>query len=86
MGRRSDLQLQEPVDAIQNGLDFHLDWGASHFFNQKYQLGLVGYYLQQVSDDLGTPPALDGFRARIAAIGPQVGFLFPLGDMQGYST
>jgi hypothetical protein len=68
----------------QNGMDFHVDWGASHFFNNKLQLGVVGYYLQQVSDDFGTPPALDGFRSRIAGVGPQVGFLFPVGDMQGY--
>jgi hypothetical protein len=76
--------FKNPSTQYQNGLDFHLDWGASHFFDQKFQLGLVGYYFQQVSDDLGTPPALDGFRARIAGVGPQVGFLFPLGEMQGY--
>jgi hypothetical protein len=68
----------------QNGMDFHVDWGASHFFDNKFQLGLVGYYLQQVTDDFGAPPALDGFRSRIAGVGPQVGFLFPVGDMQGY--
>jgi hypothetical protein len=27
---------------------------------------------------------LGGFRSRIAGIGPQVGFLFPVGDMEGY--
>ena len=56
---------------------------VSHFFN-KFQLGLVGYYFQQVTDDFGAPPSLDGFRSRVAGIGPQVGFLFPLGGMQGY--
>ncbi|MGY8664242.1 transporter [Bradyrhizobium sp. UFLA05-109] len=68
----------------QNGVDFHLDWGASHFFDNKLQLGLVGYYLQQVSDDFGAPPALGGFRSRVAGIGPQIGYLFPVGDLQGY--
>jgi hypothetical protein len=68
----------------QNGMDFHVDLGASHFFDNKLQIGVVGYYLQQVTDDFGTPPALDGFRSRIAGVGPQVGFLFPVGDMQGY--
>lgn len=68
----------------RNGLDFHLDWGASHFFNKQFQLGVVGYYFQQVSDDFGAPPALNGFRSRVAGVGPQVGFLFPIGDMQGY--
>jgi hypothetical protein len=68
----------------QNGIDFHFDWGASHFFKNQFQLGLVGYYFQQVTDDFGAPAALDGFRSRVAAVGPQVGFLFPLGNMQGY--
>lgn len=68
----------------QNGMDFHVDWGASHFFSNKVQLGLVGYYLQQVTDDVGAPAALGGFRSRIAGIGPQLGYLFPIGDMQGY--
>ena len=68
----------------QNGIDFHFDWGASHFFNKQFQLGLVGYYFQQVTDDIGTPPSLGGFRSRVAGVGPQVGFLFPVGDAQGY--
>jgi hypothetical protein len=69
----------------QNGVDFHLDWGASHFVTKQVQLGLVGYYLQQVTDDFGAPAALGGFRSRIAGIGPQIGYIFPLGDgLQGY--
>ncbi len=74
--------FKNPDTQYQNGVDFHLDWGASHFFDSKLQLGLVGYYLQQISDDLGTPPALGGFRSRIAGIGPQIGYLFPVGDFQ----
>jgi hypothetical protein len=27
---------------------------------------------------------LNGFRSRVAAAGPQAGFLFPVGNMQGY--
>lgn len=68
----------------QNGIDFHVDWGASNFVTKQFQVGLVGYYLQQVTDDFGAPAALGGFRTRIAGIGPQLGFLFPVGDMQGY--
>lgn len=76
--------FKNPDTQYQNGMDFHLDWGASHFFDNKLQLGLVGYYFQQVTDDFGAPPSLDGFRSRIAGIGPQIGFLFPVADMQGY--
>lgn len=68
----------------QNGIDFHFDWGASHFFTPNIQLGLVGYYFQQISDDIGSGATLGGFRSRVAGVGPQVGFIFPVGDMQGY--
>jgi hypothetical protein len=69
----------------QNGMDFHFDWGASHFFAKQLQLGVVGYYFQQVTDDFGAPTSLGGFRSRIAGIGPQIGYIFPMGDkLQGY--
>ena len=69
----------------QNGMDFHFDWGASHFFGKQLQLGVVGYYFQQVTDDFGAPAALGGFRSRIAGVGPQIGYIFPMGDkLQGY--
>ena len=68
----------------QNGIDFHLDWGASQFLSKQAFVGLVGYAYQQVTDDSGQHPALGGFRSRVLGIGPQVGFLFPVGDMQGY--
>ena len=68
----------------QNGVDFHVDWGASHFLTRQFQLGLVGYYFQQISDDSGAPALLGGFRSRVAGVGPQLGILFPVGDMQGY--
>jgi hypothetical protein len=68
----------------QNGMDFHIDWGASHFITKQVQLGLVGYYLEQVTDDFGAPASLGGFRSRVAGVGPQIGFIFPVGGMQGY--
>ncbi|WP_024575736.1 transporter [Afipia sp. OHSU_I-C4] len=68
----------------QNGVDLHFDWGASHFFSKQFHAGLVGYYFQQITDDTGAGATLGGFRSRLAGIGPQVGFLFPVGDMEGY--
>jgi hypothetical protein len=77
--------FKNPDTQYQNGMDFHVDWGASHFFDNKLQLGLVGYYFQQVTDDFGAPASLDGFRSRVAGIGPQIGYIFPMGDkLQGY--
>jgi hypothetical protein len=68
----------------QSGIDFHVDWGASHFLTKQFQIGVVGYYFQQVTDDFGAPSSLGGFRSRVAGAGPQIGYLFPIGDMQGY--
>jgi hypothetical protein len=68
----------------QNGIDFHVDWGASKFLSKQVFVGLVGYAYQQITDDFGQHPILGGFRSRVLGIGPQIGFLFPVGDMQGY--
>jgi hypothetical protein len=68
----------------QNGIDFHVDWGASQFLSKQVFVGLVGYAYQQITDDSGQNPILGGFRSRVLGIGPQIGYLFPVGDMQGY--
>jgi hypothetical protein len=68
----------------QNGIDFHVDWGMSKFLSKQVFVGLVGYGYQQITDDFGQHPILGGFRSRVVGIGPQIGYLFPMGDMQGY--
>ncbi|NOJ39993.1 SphA family protein [Bradyrhizobium australiense] len=68
----------------QNGIDFHVDWGASQFLSKQIFVGLVGYAYQQITDDFGQHPILGGFRSRVLGVGPQIGYLFPVGDMQGY--
>jgi hypothetical protein len=74
----------------QNGVDFHLDWGASQFLTKQWQVGLVGYLYDQVSGDSGSGDRVGPFESRVVGIGPQIGYLFPLGkldglgEMQGY--
>jgi hypothetical protein len=68
----------------QSGIDFHIDWGASQFLSKQVFVGMVGYAYQQVTDDFGQNPILGGFRSRVVGVGPQIGYLFPIGDMQGY--
>jgi hypothetical protein len=50
------------------------------------QVGLAGYYFQQLTDDHGPGAVLGGFRGMSVGIGPQVGFLFPklFEGYQGY--
>ncbi|HZR88195.1 MAG TPA: transporter [Bradyrhizobium sp.] len=76
--------LKDQTTQYQNGIDFHFDWGASQFLSKQVFVGLVGYLYQQVTDDFGQSPILGGFRSRVVGVGPQVGYLFPVGNMQGY--
>ena len=70
----------------QNGIDFHIDWAASKFLTKTFQVGVVGYYFQQITDDSGPGAVLGGFRGMTVGIGPQVGFIFPnlFEGYQGY--
>lgn len=69
----------------QNGIDFHLDWGASQLVSKTVHVGLAGYYFQQITGDTGAGATLGDFKGRVVGIGPQVGFILPLSkDYQGY--
>ena len=74
-----------PSTHYQNGLDTHLDTGASYFLTKPLNVGLVGYYLQQITGDHGVGAQLGGFISRDAGIGPQLNYFFPVSDkIQGY--
>jgi hypothetical protein len=68
----------------QNGLDWHLDWGASHFVTKTFQIGAVGYFYEQVTPDRGCLATLCPFESRTIGLGPQVGFIFPNPSFQTY--
>jgi hypothetical protein len=68
----------------RNGVDWHVEWGLSQFLSKQLFVGAAGYFYRQISDDSGAPAILGGFRSRVAGIGPQVGYLFPAGNMQGF--
>src|SRR5207249_11734604 len=68
----------------QNGIDFHLDWGAAQFLSKQVFVGLVGYVYDQITPDSGCAPILCPFESRVIGIGPQFGYIFPVGTMQGY--
>jgi len=73
-----------PDTNYQSGIDFHFDWGTSHFMSKQLFVGLVGYVYQQVTDDFGQNPVLGGFRSRVLGLGPQIGYIFPIGDNQAF--
>jgi hypothetical protein len=77
--------LENDHTQYQNGVDMHLDWGASRFLTKQFQLGAVGYFYKQLSCDSGTGDRVGCFESRVAGIGPQLGYIVPLNNQyQGY--
>jgi hypothetical protein len=68
----------------QNGVDFHLDWGTSQYVSKQTFIGVVGYAYQQISADSGSGDRVGAFESRVIGVGPQIGYLFPVGNLQGY--
>jgi hypothetical protein len=69
----------------RNGVDMHLDFGASKFVTKQWQLGIVGYLYQQISCDTGDGDRVGCFKSRVLGLGPQIGYTFPLNeDYMGY--
>ena len=76
--------LENPYTKYQSGIDAHVDLGASKFVSEQLHIGLVGYYYQQITPDRAQPSIPSDFKSRVAAVGPQIGYFFPIGEVQGY--
>lgn len=76
--------LVNPSTGYQNGIDWHLDWGASQFLTKTLQIGAVGYFYDQLTPDRGCLPVLCPFESRTVGVGPQVGIMIPGASMLTY--
>lgn len=73
-----------PSTQYQNGVDMHFDWGASQFLTKQWQVGLVGYAYKDIGCDSGSGDLVGCFQSQVLGVGPQIGYIFPIGGMQGY--
>jgi hypothetical protein len=73
-----------PYTQYQSGTDAHLDWAISPYLNDKFHIGAVGYFYNQISADSGAGARLGSFESRVAGIGPQIGFFIPFFDRESY--
>ena len=53
--------------------------GASQFLSKQLFIGVVGYVYQQLTGDSGSGTELGDFKSRVFGVGPQIGYLFPIG-------
>lgn len=68
----------------QSGIDSHLDWSVSQFLSANWQAGIAGYVYYQLTADSGSGDRVGSFKSQIAAIGPQIGYLFNINKKQAY--
>jgi hypothetical protein len=73
-----------PYTQYRSGTDVHLDWAISPYLSERLHIGAVGYVYDQLTGDNGADPRLGDFRSRVAGVGPQIGFFFPVADRDGY--
>jgi hypothetical protein len=74
--------LINPSTNYQNGIDWHLDWGASQFLSKQVFVGAVGYFYDELTPDRGSAPIFGPIESRVIGVGPQLGFIFPMGPSQ----
>lgn len=70
----------------RNGIDSHLDYDLSKFFTKQLQGGIAGYVYYQLTPDTGAGNFVGAFKSGIAAIGPELGYLFKVGNKQWYAN
>jgi hypothetical protein len=76
--------LINPSTNYQNGIDWHLDWGASQWVSPTVFFGAVGYFYEQLTPDRGCLPQICPFESGVIGIGPQMGVIVPAGEIQVY--
>jgi hypothetical protein len=76
--------LINPSTQYQNGVDMHFDWSASQFLTKQLQIGVVGYVYDEIGCDSGAGDRVGCFQSRVVGIGPQLGYVIPLGTLQAY--
>jgi hypothetical protein len=76
--------LENQSTQYQNGVDLHLDLGASQFLSPQVQAGVVGYVYSEIGCDSGSGDRVGCFQSQVLGIGPQLGYIFPVAGMQGY--
>jgi len=78
--------LENGSTDYQNGIDSHLDYAVSQFLSEHVHVGAAGYLYYQLTEDSGSGAKLGGFESKVAAIGPEVGYLFKIADQQWYAN
>ena len=72
---RYEFNTRQHDTHITPGQAYTLEWGASKTVAKVVDLGVVGYFQQQVTTDSGANASTD--RDRVVAVGPEINMAFP---------
>ncbi len=78
------LTLNAPNTAThyQSGAELHFEWALNQHFPFGLAAGVGGYFYQQVTNDSGSGDTLGGFKGRVAAVGPLLGYTVKAGAQE----
>lgn len=69
---RYEFNIEHDDMVLTPGQAYTLEWGLSKTLNKTIDVGVVGYYQQQVTQD-----SAQDVRDRVAAVGPEISVAFP---------
>jgi hypothetical protein len=72
---RYEFNHEKDGTDITPGQAYTLEWGISRSLTKTVEVGAVGYYQQQVTEDSGAGSSPE--RDRVAAVGPEIGAFCP---------
>lgn len=72
---------ENPATNYKTGTEFHAEFAAVQHFSKQFDMGIIGYYYQQISGDSGSGARLGPFKGRVAALGGTVGYTFVAGQL-----
>jgi len=62
------------------GTEFHAEFASIQHFSKQFDLGLVGYFYDQLTGDSGSGAKLGPFKGGVAALGGTLGYIFMAGQ------
>jgi hypothetical protein len=72
---RYEFNTENDDTGITPGQAYTLEWGIGKSITKTIDLGVVGYYQQQVTEDEGA--GASSSKDRVAAVGPEISVAFP---------
>jgi hypothetical protein len=72
---RYEINQEKEDTDITPGQAYTLEWGISYAYTKTIDLGVVGYYQEQVTEDSGQGSS--SARDRVAGVGPEVSVFYP---------